>query len=43
LVGKPEGENCYEDPGIDERIILKLVLKRGWGELDLSDSDRDQL
>jgi hypothetical protein len=23
LVGKPEGRNHLEDPGVDERIILK--------------------
>jgi hypothetical protein len=28
LVGRPEGRNHLEDPGIDGRIILKLVFKK---------------
>jgi hypothetical protein len=28
LVGKPEGRNRLEDPGVDRRIILKWILKR---------------
>jgi hypothetical protein len=28
LVGKPEGRNHLEDPGIDGRIILKWIFKR---------------
>jgi len=27
LVGKPDGKNHLEDPGIDGRIILKWVFK----------------
>jgi len=28
LVGKPEGKNHLEDPGIDGRIILKWILSK---------------
>jgi hypothetical protein len=28
LVGRPEGRNHLEDPGIDGRIILKWILKK---------------
>jgi hypothetical protein len=28
LVGKPEGRNHLEDPGIDGRIILKWTCER---------------
>jgi hypothetical protein len=28
LVGKPEGRNHLEDPGVDGRIILKLIFER---------------
>jgi hypothetical protein len=28
LVGKPEGRNHLEDPGVDGRIILKWVFKK---------------
>jgi hypothetical protein len=28
LVRKPEGRNYLEDLGIDERIILKMVLRK---------------
>jgi hypothetical protein len=40
LVEKPEVRNHFEDPGIDGRIILKLILQRvGWGHgLDRSGS-----
>jgi hypothetical protein len=27
LVGKPEGRNHLEDPGLDGRIILKWILE----------------
>jgi len=27
LVGKPEGKNHLEDPGIDGRIILKCIFR----------------
>jgi hypothetical protein len=27
LLGKPEGKNHSEDLGVDERIILKWILK----------------
>ena len=29
LVGKPEGKNHWEDPGIDGRIILRWIF-RNW-------------
>jgi hypothetical protein len=28
LVGKPEGKDHLEDPGIDRRIILKWIFDR---------------
>jgi hypothetical protein len=30
LVGKPDGKNHLEDPGIDGRIILRYIFKK-WG------------
>jgi hypothetical protein len=32
LVGKPEGRNHLEDPGVDGRIILKWIFEKwdGW-------------
>jgi hypothetical protein len=44
LVGKPEGRNHLEDPGVDERIILKWIFERldgGIGWIDLA-QDRDR-
>ena len=29
LVGKPEGKNHLEDPGVDGRIILRLIFRKG--------------
>jgi hypothetical protein len=47
LVGKPEGRNHLEDPGIDGTIILKRIFERLGGrvghELDLSGSGLGQL
>jgi hypothetical protein len=40
LVGKPEGRNHLEDPGIDGRIILKLTCERLDGGHFLSSSGR---
>jgi hypothetical protein len=31
LVGKPEGRNHLEDPGVDGRIILRWILEN-WDE-----------
>jgi hypothetical protein len=31
LVGKPERKNHLENPGVDGRIILKLVLEKWMG------------
>ena len=28
LVGKPEGKNHLEDPGVDGRIILSWIFRR---------------
>ena len=28
LVGKPEGKNHLEDPGIDGRIILRCIFRK---------------
>jgi hypothetical protein len=37
LVGKSEGRNHLEDPGVNGRIILKWIL-RGWmGDIDWID------
>jgi hypothetical protein len=33
-VGKSEGKNYLEDPGVDGRIILKLIFKRWNGGTD---------
>ena len=45
LVGRPEGKNYLEDPGVDGRIILKWTFKKcDWGGghgLDLL-QDRDR-
>jgi len=29
LVGKPEGKNQLEDPGVDGRIILRWIFRKG--------------
>jgi hypothetical protein len=44
LVGKPEGKNHLEDPGVDERIILKWIFERFEGDIDWIDlaQDRDR-
>jgi hypothetical protein len=45
LVGKPEGRRPLDDPGIDERIILKWMLgKRDGGITDYINlaQDRDR-
>jgi hypothetical protein len=42
LVGKPEGRNLLEDPGVDVKILLKWILGREiWSGLD-SSQDGDQ-
>jgi hypothetical protein len=45
LVGKPEGRNHLEDPGVDGRIILKWIFERlgvgGVYWIDLA-QDRDR-
>jgi hypothetical protein len=28
LVGKPEGKNHWEDPGVDGRIILRWIIRK---------------
>jgi len=30
LVGKPEGKNHLEDPGVDGKIILRWIFRK-WG------------
>jgi hypothetical protein len=32
LVGKPEGRNHWQDLGIDEKIVLKWILKKWDGK-----------
>ena len=34
LVGKPEGKRHLEDPGIDGRIILRLIFESEMGGMD---------
>ena len=44
VVGKPEGKNHFEDPGICGRIILKWISKKldgGMGWIDLAE-DRNR-
>jgi hypothetical protein len=42
LVGKPEGRNHLEDPGVDGRIILKCIFERlSGGNLDWIDIAQD--
>jgi hypothetical protein len=44
IVGKPEGRNHLEDPGVDGRIILKWVFEKwdgGMGWISLGE-DRDR-
>jgi hypothetical protein len=45
LVGKPEGRNHLEDPGVDGRIILKWIFERldGGHGLDRSGSGSGQV
>jgi hypothetical protein len=33
-VGKPEGKRHLEDPGIDGRIILRLIFENEMGGMD---------
>jgi hypothetical protein len=42
LVGRPEGRNHLEYPGVDARIILKWIFKK-WdgGGMDWSDMAQD--
>ena len=44
LVGKPEGKNHLEDPGVDDRIILKWILENWNGVMDWTDlaQERDR-
>ena len=28
LVGKPEGKDCLEDPGVDGRVILRWIFRK---------------
>jgi hypothetical protein len=39
-MGKPKGRNHLKDPGVDGRIILKWIVKKGMGHgLDRSGSE----
>jgi hypothetical protein len=44
VVGRPEGWNHLENPGIDGRIILKWILEEWEGGMDYIDlaQDRDR-
>ena len=35
LVGKPEGKSQLEDPGIDQRVILKWIFRKWDGGYEL--------
>jgi hypothetical protein len=41
-VGKPEGSNHSEEPGIDGRIILKWIFKKWVGGMDWIDLTQDR-
>jgi hypothetical protein len=42
LIGKPEGKNHLEDPGVDGRIILRWIFRK-WdvGSIDRIDLAQD--
>jgi hypothetical protein len=42
LVGRPEGRNHLEDPGIDGRIILKWIFRKWDGGMDWIDITQDR-
>jgi hypothetical protein len=42
LVGKPEGRNHLEDPGVDGRIRLKGILENWDGGMDWIDLAQDR-
>jgi hypothetical protein len=42
LVGKPEGRNHFEDPGVDGRIILKLIFEKWDGGMNWIDLAEDK-
>ena len=42
LVGRCEGKIYLEDPGVDERIILKRIFKKWNGSMDFIDLDLDR-
>jgi hypothetical protein len=45
LMGRPEGRNHFEDPGVDGRLILKRFFRK-WEEginLDSSGSGKGQV
>jgi hypothetical protein len=43
LVGKPEGKSHLEDPGIDGRIILKLIFEKFDGGIDWVNLAHDRM
>ena len=42
LVGKPEGRNHLEDPGVDGRKILQWIFKKRDGDMDWIDVAQDR-
>jgi hypothetical protein len=42
LVGRPEGRNHLEDPGVGGRIILKWFFKKWDGGMDWIDMAQDR-
>jgi hypothetical protein len=43
LVGKPEGRNHLENPGVDWRIILRWILRKWEYGLDQAGSGEGQV
>jgi len=44
LMGKPEGESDHlEDPGVDERIILRWILWKWDGDVDWIDLAQEKI
>jgi hypothetical protein len=41
-VGKPDGRNHLEDPGVDGRIILKWIFKKWDGGMEWIDMAQDR-
>ena len=42
LVGKPEGKDCWGDPGIDGRMILRWISISGMRGIDWNELAQDR-